>query len=256
MGRVRARRCVRRMSESLELEKYNQLLEGLLAAGYRWETFTRNEPRVELGPFVLLRHDVDFSLEHAVQMAEVEYAYGVTATYFVQLRSPLYNLMSVPACRLIDRIQSRNHVIGLHFDPSFYSEQVADGVRYELDLLLSVFPEASTDVVSLHRPRLWQTWAVEQVARASIVHTYDDRFVRDVAYFSDSAGIWQRGNPMRSDDFRARRSMHILTHPLWWVEGGATSIAKLGGYIRRRRELAVTYLEETAVSFSLAALRG
>jgi len=42
----------------------------------------------------LLRHDVDVDVGAALEMAKVEKSLGVSSTYFLMLRPPVYNLMS------------------------------------------------------------------------------------------------------------------------------------------------------------------
>ncbi len=43
---------------------------------------------------IILRHDVDLSLHHALKMARAEAEHGLRATYFVMLRSQFYNVLS------------------------------------------------------------------------------------------------------------------------------------------------------------------
>ena len=65
---------------------------------------------------VILRHDIDNSLEQAVNLAQVEAEAGVASTYFVLLRTDFYNIASSAGLRAVRRIQSLGHEIGLHFD--------------------------------------------------------------------------------------------------------------------------------------------
>ena len=46
----------------------------------------------ENGSYCLWRHDVDFSIERALIMAEYESGYGIKANYFIQLSSNFYNV--------------------------------------------------------------------------------------------------------------------------------------------------------------------
>ena len=41
--------------------------------------------------FLILRHDVDFSLDYALQMAQKEAQNKIRSTYFILLHSPFYN---------------------------------------------------------------------------------------------------------------------------------------------------------------------
>ena len=63
---------------------------------------------------IFLRHDVDLSLAAAVQMAELEAARGVSATYFLMTRSVFYNLASREGERALARLRELGHRVGLH----------------------------------------------------------------------------------------------------------------------------------------------
>ena len=62
---------------------------------------------------VLLRHDIDCSLEEAVQLAEFEKHLGVRASYYVMMHSLLYDLRHSSALR---EIAAMGHEVGVHFD--------------------------------------------------------------------------------------------------------------------------------------------
>jgi hypothetical protein len=66
---------------SWDLDAYGALLDA--ASGYRFVVFDHEPQEGEL----FLRHDVDLSLAAAAQMAELEAARGVSATYFLMTRS-------------------------------------------------------------------------------------------------------------------------------------------------------------------------
>ena len=63
---------------------------------------------------MLLRHDVDLSLDAALRMAEVEAAAGAQATYFLMTGSVFYNLASHEGERAIARLRELGHRVGLH----------------------------------------------------------------------------------------------------------------------------------------------
>ena len=78
------------MSCAFDLEHYRELIEAAQAGGYRFAFF---EGSPQPGT-VILRHDVDLSLDAALRMAEVEAAAGAQATYFLMTGSVFYNLNS------------------------------------------------------------------------------------------------------------------------------------------------------------------
>ena len=78
------------MSCAFDLDHYRELLDAAKAGGYRF-AFFEGEPREG---DVILRHDVDLSLDAAVRMAELEADAGAAATYFLMTGSVFYNLGS------------------------------------------------------------------------------------------------------------------------------------------------------------------
>ena len=66
------------MSCAFDLEHYRELLDAARAGGYRFAFFDREPVPGDL----LLRHDVDLSLDAALTLAELEAEAGAHATYF------------------------------------------------------------------------------------------------------------------------------------------------------------------------------
>lgn len=69
---------------------YRELLGAAKAGGYQWVGFDHGPQAGDL----FLRHDVDLSLDAAVEMGQLEHELGVTATYFIMAESVFYNLDS------------------------------------------------------------------------------------------------------------------------------------------------------------------
>ena len=83
------------MSCAFSLDHYRELLEAARAGGYRFGGFESPPQPGDL----LLRHDVDLSLDAALRMAELEAEAGATATYFLMTESVFYNLASKEGSR-------------------------------------------------------------------------------------------------------------------------------------------------------------
>src|SRR6266508_4337715 len=98
------------MTCAFDLEHYAELLGAAQTGGYRFAFFDR-EP--EPGT-ILLRHDVDLSLEAALALAELEAETGAAATYFLMTRSEFYNLGSPSGEQAIVRLRGLGHRVGLH----------------------------------------------------------------------------------------------------------------------------------------------
>ena len=48
----------------------------------------------KLDKFCIVRHDIEFSVDRALELANVESMFGINSTYTVQLRNNTYNALS------------------------------------------------------------------------------------------------------------------------------------------------------------------
>lgn len=166
---------------------------------------------------VLLRHDVDLSLEKALEMAEIEYKLGVSATYFLYLRSPFYNIFAIKEEKIIQRIIELQHKIGLHFDFAKYEDpsisQMSLQIKREIEFMQN-FYNIKLDAVSFHRPLPLEFFSKLELSNCP--HVFEPVFVDNFKYLADSRGVWRYGHPLDSKEYAEKKNMHILIHPIWW----------------------------------------
>ncbi|HZR95185.1 MAG TPA: hypothetical protein VFA56_05795 [Gaiellaceae bacterium] len=182
---------------AFDLDHYRELLEAAVAGGYRWATFDA-EPRAG---DLFLRHDVDLSLEAAVELARLEQSLGVHATYFLMTESVFYNLDSVIGRETLQHLRDLGHAVGLH----------------------AVYPRAAHDerfdaVLAWHNPDA--AYVNEPVD--GFVNVMQPPWFTKGKYRSDSNQHWREGCP--HDDLRtgAFEWLQLLVHPEIWVYPGAT----------------------------------
>ena len=117
---------------------------------HRFVWFPEFDPTSEI-PQVLMRHDIDLSLERAVALAEIEAAHNVRATYFIRLNSTFYSPLSQRGYPCVQRLINLGHDLGLHFDPSFYVSDgisVLDGIEREKLILKYLVRHSSSGHLS------------------------------------------------------------------------------------------------------------
>src|SRR5688572_8147404 len=94
------------------------MLVRTLARGFSVRMFS-DVPIVlaEQGPRVILRHDLDVSLDRALPVAEIERAQGVRSTYMVMMNppTPLYAVGDRAGRAMLRRLLTLGHEIGVHF---------------------------------------------------------------------------------------------------------------------------------------------
>ena len=193
---------------------YQALLDRLAGAGYRAMTFSELPGQASSVPRCLLRHDVDANTGFAVRLAEVESERKIRSTYFVMLRSSLYNVFGRQGFDDVRRIVALGHEIGLHFDASHpaaasaasLEQQVAEEMR-----LLSTVAGARVAAYSFHQPST--DVLARQVSVPGAVNAY--AIGDDFHYISDSNRDW-RGQDLLAL-IEQRKPLQILLHPMWWV---------------------------------------
>jgi hypothetical protein len=213
------------MSCDFSLEHYRELLRAAREGGYRWAGFDRAP---EAGD-VILRHDVDLSLEAALTLAEVEAEENVQSTYFLMTQSVFYNLASAPGEAAIVRFRALGHAVGLH----------------------AVWPRAELDarfdpVVAWHNPD--PPYMSEEIDGAQNVMS-PPFFARD-RYRSDSNQSWRSGCPheeLARGDFEW---LQLLTHPEIWVYEGSTMRQTMESMLVAERELRWRRLGEDRIDLS------
>ena len=235
---------------TLDLDTYRALLVYLSAQGYSFPTFDEFHVDEPAARIALLRHDLDFSLEHAIPVAALEAELGIRSTYFIQVRSPLYNIASQRSQEILRHLQLLGHRLGLHSHVAPVDDPV-NIVARDAEMVRLSGVEALLQVVSFHRMRQ----PLEQLKMLQVppgwTHTYQPRYTTLLEYLSDSTGRWCHGWPDRSAGFANGRGLQILTHPLWWVVEGATPVEKLLRLSHDAPDRMITDLEQTAVSFPL-----
>ena len=185
------------MSCAFDLAHYRVLLDAAQAGGYRWAGFDRLP---EPGD-VFLRHDVDLSLEAALEMGRVEHEVGVRATYLLMTESVFYNLDSPVGLQTQRQLRQWGHAVGLH----------AVYPRAELD-------ERFDSVIAWHNPD--PEYMKEPIVGA--VNVMESPYFTPGHYRSDSNGHWREGCP--HDELRAGTLewAQLLVHPEIWVYEGET----------------------------------
>ena len=63
---------------------------------------------------VVVRVDVDRSINKSLKMAKIFKKYNINATFFFRLHSPYYNILSFQSMRTLQEIEQMGFEIGLH----------------------------------------------------------------------------------------------------------------------------------------------
>lgn len=200
---------------------------------------------------VILRHDIDNSLDQAVKLAELEAEENVRSTWFVLLRTDFYNVFSKASKEALDRIHSLGHEIGLHFDeasyvPTLKPDEVVEKIIKECGLL-SALLGTQVSTVSMHRPSKSTLEANYQIP--GVVNSYGRTFFQDFKYLSDSRRRWRETveEIIRSGEYDR---LHILTHAFWYHEEEEDISMTVGNFIRSANQERYQQMAENITDIS------
>jgi hypothetical protein len=213
------------MSCPFNLVHYREILEAAKTGGYRFATFGDGPSDGE----ILLRHDVDLSLDAALRMADVETDTGATATYFLMTESVFYNLASKEGIAAIERLRSGGHRVALH----------------------ALYPNADLDdrfepVVAWHNPD--PHYMTAPIAGATNV--MGERYFSPATYRSDSNQHWRSGCPHDELAAGAFPWLQLLTHPEIWAFDGSTMGETMNAMLDAERARGLERLAEDRIDLT------
>ena len=199
----------------------------------------------ERDKFIIMRHDVEFSVDRAFALSKLELSMDFTSTYFFQWTNNSYNILSKNNMDMIKYMHERGHVIGLHFALNGLTdmELVRKKILQEIHVLSEMLGFEITEF-SIHRPSA--DVLRENIVFPGIINAYQDEFftfsenVTDstplhVKYISDAKHRWNYGTPDADTLFNNER-VQILTHPYSWTKKGYDNLENFRTLIQERNE--------------------
>jgi hypothetical protein len=207
------------------LPHYRVLIEQAKAGGYRFAGFDGAPQPGDL----ILRHDVDLSLEAAVEMAALEAELGAHSTWFLMTRSVFYNLDSSRGEWALERLRELGGRIAHH----------------------AVWPHVDLDarfepLVAWHNPEPdYMSRAIEGATNVMAPPFFDPRHYR-----SDSNQRWRDGCPHESLARAEFEWVQLLIHPEIWVYEGESMGATMESFLEAERPLRRELLRADRIELS------
>tara|TARA_B110000046_G_C12909619_1_gene362250 strand:+ start:73 stop:816 length:744 start_codon:yes stop_codon:yes gene_type:complete len=165
----------------------------------------------------LIRHDVDYDINKAYEMAQLENEMGIKATYFILLSTNNYNVFTFDNQKMICAIKEMGHEIGLHFDPSKYTNDINQHFENQI-LLLNKIIDNSIYSVSLHNPSMHNKYP----NFSGYNNAYSKRFFNSSNYLSDARFNFRNKEPFDFIETIDDSVTQISLHPIHYsIEGEA-----------------------------------
>ncbi len=209
------------MECNFSLKHYEECLKLAKEKGFKFLSFNEFDKKNKYEKTIFMRHDVDVQVDIAMKMAKIENNLGIKSTFFLRLHGN-YNPYNILTHRKFLEIKNLGHEIGLHFEPDFSAlnkRDMINDIKFSITVLEHLF---SCKIVSIspHEPlRTGNLTMSNEIIKELGVkyHAYDDKFIKDMKYISDSSCNWREGC-MHQFIEKGKPRLCILTHPIWWFE--------------------------------------
>jgi hypothetical protein len=193
---------------------YTSVLEKALEDGFEFTDFVNADPGKKDKNQIILRHDVDYSLFLAHEMALIDASLNIRSTFAVLLSSPLYNPLTPTNISIIGNIHQLGHNIVLHYRAKAgeKAEELEQGIIRDMQTMKAYFPYVQP-VFIWHNPP--QGNMLSDIEIPHMINAYSDSFTKQMRYISDS-----RLKNKTEDFFKVigdHNLIHMLLHPFIWM---------------------------------------
>lgn len=195
------------------LNHYKDVLE-YAKKQYTFHTFSELPNLQKSENIILLRHDIDYSIETATVMAELESKLKIKSTYFVLLRGSFYNPYSPENTHNLKKILDLGHEIGLHYDSTELAkfDNPQEELKKEIKQLEQII-DNDVHIVTQHNPTV--SPKLDKIPE-QFLDARESEIYKSIPYISDSVKNWRSG--CMCNHIGNERNLQILVHPIWWTK--------------------------------------
>lgn len=232
--------------KEINFKNYTELLR-YFSLTHTFETFSKYQNVSDKQPIILLRHDVDYSLKLALAMAEQEAEMGIKATYFILFSSHFYNVLDEENIQLVNQIKELGHEIGLHYDLAVIEKgnpKNPFSLLRSQATILGELAKCEVNSIAMHHPA---SSGKDIFRDTSYINAYDDKFTKEMAYYSDSGMAWRNEFVHCFDTNTFPTKIQLLIHPIWWFGSGDTRWDILDGFTQNK----IKEIEQLREAFKL-----
>jgi len=206
------------MPDRFDYQTYWEMISRLTTT-HRAVRFADVGDRFPDEPFFILRHDVDYSSQAALTLAQQESDRGIHATYFLLPSGVYYNLLDPAHADVPRRLIDLGHEVGLHYDVNllhrFPRDRSVEIMRLQISLIETLSGSAVLSI-AMHQPGLNGDDPLRQMG--GFFNAYDDRFFRQMLYISDSCRAWRDSAWSVLESGALPSRFQLALHPINWSE--------------------------------------
>lgn len=206
---------------------YQKTLWHALDKGYKITCLADYKPAKRV---LLLRHDLEYDVTKASQMAKIEHASKIKATYMVRVHSNSYNPYSFRNYYHLKQILDLGHEIGLHSEnldfARLMNQDVADVMNRDkkiLELMLNTKIQGVAghrDLVGMKNGAYWER--TDPKEHGFKYSAWDNKFIAGALLVSDAIGAASEKDQPQTPLYDAISSLHpkiyATIHPDVWSE--------------------------------------
>ena len=201
--------------------------------------------------FIIVRHDVEFSVWRAYQLACLENKQGIQTAYFFQVSNNSYNILSKKNREMLEEIHFMGHQVGLHFHLNGLTDinKIKKEIQNEI-LIMNSKLSFDVDSFSIHRP-------IEKILACNIkipglINTYQNDFFSyvkdinvhkpDIKYISDARHQWNYGIMPTENVLLKYKKIQMLIHPYSWNKKSCNNLENFQNlFSEKKQELLKTF---------------
>ena len=193
------------------LESYKHIIEMALKNDYKCLPFNSLVFEQET-PTMFLRHDIDFSIDYALELAQLENSLGVNSTFYVLISSFSYNFLDHGNLSILKKIRGMGHEVGVHLDSRILIDHGLTKGAQIINSIYSLMPDIfNSKSFSMHNPvRDDLSFKINDY-----VNCYSLMHLKNWVYVSDSNRNF-RGKDIL-ELIENKENIQFLSHPIWWV---------------------------------------
>lgn len=195
-------------------QTYKSILQSALERGFKFLDFSSVKISEGKNKQLLLRHDIDYSIALAYQMAEIDAALKIKSTFALLLNSPLYNPLNPDNVKFIDDMHKLGHNVALHHHvlPGQNAEDIRNDILKEMQIARIAFPYIQNVFIWHDLPA---KNLMSDIEITGMVNAYDTKYIKSMFYISDSVLRHTPETFIKTLD--EHQLIHMLLHPIIWM---------------------------------------